>query len=120
MTAARPDYPASTNVSSPVQAASRRRNVRANFSNTSADLHGNGYARDGMVVSDGDEDFHGSNDDSDSGFEPVRQAGKSRSPRKKQLGPPITTDEKLSDLNPIHQDVVEDFLDRAKEQSKKV
>lgn len=77
-----------------------------------------GYSLDDdFVVPDGEE---ASDDASDYGFEPMREAGKPRRVIKKQLGPPITIDEKLENLNQIHRAVVEDFLIRAKEESKKV
>lgn len=67
-----------------------------------------------------DDEMEEAQDDSEDGFEPLREAGTTRSTGKRQLGPPITTDEKLKSLNSIHLAVVEDFLFHAKKQSKKV
>ena len=84
------------------------------------DFHDNGYERNGFVVSDGEgQSFEGS-DDEDDAFEPVREAGRSaRSSRKRQLGPPITTDEKLDRLSATHRLVVEDFVHHAKSEMDK-
>ena len=106
--ASRHEYPLSTNVSSPIQAASRRR-IAQNKSDMNP--HSNGYSRDDFVVSD---------DEESDGFEPVRKAGKPRITRKRQLGPPITTDQKLEKLNSIHRLVVDDFVGQAKEESARV
>lgn len=59
-------------------------------------------------------------EDSDECFEPVREAGKSRSRKKQALGPPIMTDEKLEKLNPTHRMVVDDFMCQAKKESENV
>ncbi|KAK4695781.1 bloom syndrome protein, partial [Lecanoromycetidae sp. Uapishka_2] len=50
--AAHPDYPASTNVSSPIQAASRRRVGHTAKATPEPGLYRNGYAQDGFVVDD--------------------------------------------------------------------
>jgi hypothetical protein len=39
---------------------------------------------------------------------------------KSQLGPPITTDERMATLNPTHRMLVDDFVIRAKDLSEKV
>ena len=109
--------PQSTNVSSPVQAMSRRRQIipeqdEDEDEDEDVQLHRNGYRRDKFVVSDESE--------SDA-FEKVREAGKSqRSRNDRDLGPPITTDEKMEVLDPIHQMVVDDFMNHAEAESKKV
>jgi bloom syndrome protein len=108
---AQPDYPASTNVSSPIQAASRRRIRNTPKATPELDLHTNGYARDDFVVAD---------DDESDAFEPVREKGTSRGTTKRPLGPPITIDERIANLPEMHQRVVEGFLITAKEQSQKV
>lgn len=107
---ARHDYPQSTNVSSPVQDASRRRVGRTNTQVEIKERHTNGYARDDFTVSDEDSD----------GFEAVRVAGKASRVRAQQLGPPITTDQKMEELNPIHRLVVDDFVREAKKECEKV
>ena len=118
--ASHPDYPASTNVSSPVQAASRRRIKKTNNPHPEPDLHSNGYSKDDFVISDEEDAFEEPDYDSEYGFEPVREQGQPQRSSKRQLGPPITTDEKIERLNNIHRMVVDDFLNNAKLLSQKV
>ncbi len=121
MAASRLDCPTSTNVTSPLQAASKRRFKQNINAQPELELHRNVYGRDDSVPDD-DEDslFHETEDESEDGFDPIREKGQSRSVPKRSLGPPITIDEKLERLNSIHRMVVEDFLDNAKELSQKV
>lgn len=129
------DYPPSTNISSPVQAVARRRAaVRPN-----AVVSNNDYVEDDLVANDESEEaydetppvrrlqrrkarpvIHGNCEDSDEDFGPVREVGRPQRSRKRDIGPPITIDEKLDSLNPIHRDVVENFLVEAKKISDKV
>ncbi|CEL05443.1 Putative ATP-dependent DNA helicase [Aspergillus calidoustus] len=83
--------PQSTNVSSPVQAANRRRLAR---------------------YCDNAEDDSGG-DDSE-GFEPIRVAGNREQKGKSLLGPPITQDRRFDELDPLHKMVAEDFMVYAK------
>lgn len=119
--ASRPDCPTSTNVSSPIQAASRRRVKHKKYAQPELELHRNVYCGEDFVVDD-DEDgsFNATEDESEDGFGPIREKGQSRSVAKKPLGPPITIDEKLERLHIIHRMVVDDFLQNAKELSQKV
>lgn len=131
----RADYPPSTNVSSPVQAASRR---KANPRSKVATLK-NGSVKDDFVVEEDDpedafEDLiptvrqcrnvrrvaHETSDESDENFGPVREAGQAPRLRKRNLGPPITTDDKLERLNSMHRVVVDNFMREAKQKSDKV
>ena len=112
------DGPTSTNVSSPVQAAARRRVKQKNQRDPG--LHRNTYSRDDFVVDDDDGSFIETEDESEDGFGPIRVKGQSWSISKKPLGPPITIDEKLERLNEIHRMVVENFLENAKELSQQV
>lgn len=75
-----------------------------------------------MVNDDEDEEgtVNESDDDSEDDFEPVRVKGKTRKVSRRPLGPPITTDEKIERLNDIHQMVVEEFLDIAKNECRNV
>lgn len=84
-------------------------------------LHRNGYARDNFVISD-DEAYQseGNDQEGDDDFETIREAGKPQRTTRRQLGPPITTDEKLERLNPTHRMVVEDFMVRARKVSNNV
>ena len=83
------------------------------------DLHDNGYERNDFVVSDGEGQSPEESDDEDDAFEPVREAGELARSKKRQLGPPITTDEKLDGLSENHRLVVEDFVHHAKSEMEK-
>ena len=83
------DYPASTNVSSPLQARS-----------------GPVAGRRNVVESDSESD--------EDGFERVLKVGVSRKTRKLEMGPPITTDEKMAQLDETHKHVLEDFVEKAR------
>ncbi|UJO23873.1 ATP-dependent DNA helicase hus2/rqh1 [Fulvia fulva] len=108
--------PLSTNVSSPIQAASKRKKPaqQANL----RDMHANGYQRDEFVVSDPEDgDYHSSSD----GFEPVRVAGKTRTAKKaRELGPPITTDNVMDRLPEVHRILVEDFMNHGEKKVKDI
>jgi bloom syndrome protein len=113
----RPEYPLSTNVSSPIQAASRRRVAEHKRPHARADLHPNDYSHDDFVPSDsGRLDSEYDSED----FENVREAGKPERSIRRKLGPPITTDEKLEGVDPAHRFVIDDFLVRAKKESDNV
>ena len=121
VSASRREHPQSTNVSSPIQAAARRRNMQEFEDVEDSAMHRNGYQRDNFVVSDAeDQSFKGSDEDEEVAFEPIRKAGKRQTPRKRQLGPPVTTDEKLDRLNETHRMVVDDFVINAKKECEKV
>lgn len=99
--AAEDSFPASTNVSSPVQAMTRRRLVRkAEMPPLSEDS------------SEGEDDL--------SFFEPVRQRGVRSEPTGRQPGPPITDDEKLARLNLTHRHILDDFMGNAKKLSSSI
>lgn len=93
-TAGRDDLPQSTNVSSPVQSANRRRLARYRHTNTV----------EGECDSDRDSD----------GFERIRVAGKNEQKGKNLPGPPITQDHRYDQLDPLHKTVAEDFMVYAK------
>ena len=128
------EYPASTNVSSPIQAASKGRALqakRAKKVSTSANSLLNGYSQDSFVVADdhpecnvdnraGAQYSRGGifdNDDDDDAFEPVRQVNKPLRKSRKQVGPPITVDQRMQELDETHQSVIEAFMTRAKKKS---
>ena len=98
--AAHADQPASTNISSPVQAASRRKTPKGKRA----------AARD---------DFTEGSDDTDD-FEPVRGPNASTSKKREPVGPPISTDEKIAGLGDIHRDVVDFFVVEAKKLNDKI
>ncbi|KAK4957740.1 hypothetical protein LTR28_005709, partial [Elasticomyces elasticus] len=112
----KPVHPLSTNVSSPVLAASKRRNVRKSDDG----LHLNGYAQDSFVVSDLGDDEYMDSDEDEGAFEPIRIAGRPRREKRRELGPPITTDEKLQRLNPTHRMIVDDFVVHARRECQKI
>jgi len=101
--AAADDYPTSTNVSSPLQPRSGRRLVRRDELDPSDD-----------AASEEDED------DIVHHFEPVRKAGMPRPGKRRSVGPPITTDDKIADLNHIHRHILEDFVETAKKALDKI
>ncbi|OQE47421.1 hypothetical protein PENCOP_c001G08890 [Penicillium coprophilum] len=86
--------PQSTMVSSPVQAAQDRRLGRYQYTGAPA--------------------AHFSAGEDSDGFEPIRTTGKSRRANTREMGPPITSDEKLDRLDHMHRVVVEDFQEHAK------
>ncbi|KAF2176382.1 hypothetical protein K469DRAFT_645841 [Zopfia rhizophila CBS 207.26] len=125
-TTARLEYP-STNISSPVQAASKRRIQRFRYDDDEDDdyqeeghearihRHG-GYKRDTFLVPDNSFD---TNDDEDY-FEPVREGKSSVSNKRKQLAPPITVDQRVAGLNDTQKDILEDFMRGAKDMAKRI
>jgi bloom syndrome protein len=86
--------PQSTMVSSPIQAAKERRLDRFQYNGPSA----------ARLSADEDSD----------GFEPVRVTDKPRRANAHEMGPPITSDQKLDRLDHMHRVVVEDFQEHAK------
>lgn len=97
--AAMDDHPQSTNVPSPV-AASRRRARQQKHKGPS----------------NGDNDEDGDSD----GFERIRVAGNLSRRRGQALGPPITHDDRLKEIDEIHQLVIDDFVSNAKSECQKV
>jgi len=118
--ASRHEYPLSTNVSSPIQAASKRRKLPKAQAQKGLGLHSNGYVQDDFVVSDNESAYNTSEDRSDAGRGLIQAIGTSREIRKRKLGPPITTDEKLERLNSLHQMVVVEFMHDALALGRKV
>ncbi|GAB7361402.1 hypothetical protein MBLNU230_g1455t1 [Neophaeotheca triangularis] len=110
-----PELPFSTNVSSPIQGASKR---KARAPNTRGEFHSNGYERDSFVVDNDvhDDDFQQDDSDGSGGFAPVRVAGAAprQQPRRKPVGPPIVTDATMDSLEDVHRDIVENFVSSAK------
>ena len=89
------DYPVSTNISSPIQ--TRQTRPRAKLTQ--------GVRPELPEAEEGsDIDY----------FEPVREKGVARRSRTRELGPPITTDEKMERLNATHRHIVDDFVGTAK------
>ncbi|TID14378.1 family helicase [Venturia nashicola] len=111
--------PFSTNVSSPIQAVSKRRK-NASFMNDEAEdeedvfdplpRYANGYARDSFIVPD----------DEDDDFVPVRETGRVKQKKSRELGPPITHDNVMDKLSESHRELVEMFVFNAHDQAKKI
>ncbi|KAF2144679.1 uncharacterized protein K452DRAFT_223123 [Aplosporella prunicola CBS 121167] len=107
--------PLSTNVSSPIQAAARRRKIQSYRLDNQDALHANGYESDEFVAN-GEEN---SDDDSDD-FEPIRTTSKRKRATVQKLGPPITIDEKMDGLTELHREVVENFVREARRECENV
>ncbi|KAL5048274.1 hypothetical protein BDW71DRAFT_178265 [Aspergillus fruticulosus] len=86
--------PQSTNVSSPVRSANRRRLERYRYADSAAN--------------ESDTDV-----DSD-GFDRIRIAGRKERKKKNLPGPPITQDDRFDKLDHLHRAVAEDFMVYAK------
>ena len=118
------DYPASTNVSSPILAASRRRVKQHNKRPAINEYEYRQYLpskdENGLITSDNDADIVDHIPDDLAEFQSMSEEDEFLEATWKRLGPPITVDEKIARLNDIHQMVVEDFLENAKRQSQKV
>lgn len=97
----------STNVSSPIQAKSRRQKAT------------NAYMDEDSGRVSGDDSFMGDDDDDESepdGFARIREVGTSTRGRRQQLGPPIASDRRLDEanVNDVHRVVIENFVEAAK------
>ncbi|OLN88756.1 ATP-dependent helicase SGS1 [Colletotrichum chlorophyti] len=117
--------PPSTNVSSPAQArriqdkrkkgkslatindSNEDEMLRQEVEEQNLSMHASGYAKDGFVMSDDDDDF-------DDGFEPLPKSRK-QIVAHRDLGPQITADTRLGELDELHQDVVHNFVQEAKQ-----
>ncbi|KAL2428490.1 ATP-dependent DNA helicase hus2/rqh1 [Exophiala dermatitidis] len=87
------DYPASTNISSPIQPRARRKIVR----------------RD-QLSDESEEEVDSTSSEEEEAYA-TRRVNK-----KPALGPPITADQDIGSLNPIHQHILEDFIEKAKKE----
>lgn len=131
----RSENPPSTNVSSPLRASKSRAGPRAK----AATLN-HGYSDDNFVVDDDEPEeafetprtikrsearnerpIRIERESSEDDFEPIRRGpGRPQHSRKREIGPPITIDEKVASLNPVHRDILEHFLLEAKKESERV
>lgn len=106
-----PKYPQSTNVSSPAQANMRKKS-RANTRDAADE--------DASMVFGKAGKFHDIDDDQDD-FEPVRgAAAPQKTHKKRDLGMPITMDERMDALDMIHRDVVDNFVEEGKRECQKI
>ena len=106
-------YP-STLVTSPLSPSTTRKSKRTH-TYEDGERNNYGYIGDGVVVPD---DYDNDDDSDKDAFEPV--ASKRHRHATPQFGPPITTDERMSNLPSIHCLMVDNFVERAKELANKI
>ncbi|KAF2813675.1 ATP-dependent DNA helicase [Mytilinidion resinicola] len=114
--AARADYP-STNLSSPVAAATKRRNRRIVEEDENSQEDEDPDSEDDQFVV-ADDFFEFSDEDNE-----LKSAPKAKKPprtKRRDPGPPITIDEKIANLDPLQQSVLENFMEEAKRKAKKI
>ncbi|KAK1064274.1 ATP-dependent DNA helicase sgs1, partial [Friedmanniomyces endolithicus] len=114
--------PVSTNVSSPVQAAAKRKTARQP---TNGRLHANGYKRDNFVVSDPAEDGNAEQDDEDDSdsfgameFPAIREKGRNGPEKRREPGPRILSDDVMDSLDDLHRATVDAFVIEAKQKGR--
>lgn len=117
--AARQEYPQSTNVSSPMQAATKRRVTKRTQVLGAAALQPNRHVRGASRMSDDASSCYHPGEDSEDAFEPTSELQSIRE-QKRKLGPPITIDEKLKSLDSTHRMVVDDFMVQAATENERV
>jgi bloom syndrome protein len=106
-------YPQSTNVSSPIHAASKRRKAQNSLPNQE-------YRS--RMPDFGDDDVSASSDSDAEYFEPVHGGGTLDFARSKEVGPPITSDKQMTEakVSELHQDVISSFVPEAKKLEEKM
>jgi bloom syndrome protein len=108
-------YIDSTDVSSPIRAASRNRKGKNRCMDVPSDDDDPGDVRHVFLASDGSEEED---------FEPIREAGKRSafSDTRPQLGPPITRDQRIDEANlcDVHRDIIPHFVMEAKKLEEKI
>lgn len=103
------EYPASTNVSSPLQPRAKRQPPPRAIEEDSDD-------DDDFIVHTSDmeeDDIKGQDDKNDDALHDEISYRRSRSRKASELGPPITSDASMT-LNPSHQHILDDFVGAAK------
>ena len=116
---ARQEYPQSTNVSSPMQAATKRRVTKRTRVLGVTALPPNRHVRGASRMSDDDSSSYHPEADSGDAFEPTSEL-LSICAQKRRLGPPITIDKKLKCLDSTHRMVVDDFMVQAATENERV
>jgi len=118
------ELPVSTNVSSPLQAISKRKSSRDKGSVAS---HASGYQHNNFVISDpedGDYSEDAQDDQFDAfdsaGFAPIRESSRNLHGKRRELGPPIRSDDMMDSLDDEHRDIVEQFVEAAKSKSQEL
>jgi bloom syndrome protein len=110
-------HPQSTNVSSPIQYVARERPLRARAPPRKAATSRRQQVPYDCIGADAPNQIIASdNDDVDS----IPLSRRPKRKTKQQLGPPITTDERMSTLDETHRLVVENFVQNAKDLGEKV
>lgn len=104
------NYPQSTDVSSPIHAASKRRKAK----NLARDEGSDNEMHDLAATSEGSDAEY---------FEPIREGGiRLDFSRSIEVGPPITSDKQMLEANisDVHQDVIRHFVPEAKKLEEKI
>lgn len=108
-------YIESTDVSSPIRAASRNRKGKNRCTDVQSDDDEHGDIQHGVSASNNSEDED---------FEPIREAGwrSAFSDNRPQLGPPITRDQRIDEANlcDVHRDIIPHFVIEAKKLEEKI
>ncbi|KAJ8070197.1 hypothetical protein OCU04_000586 [Sclerotinia nivalis] len=107
--------PPSTLLTSPIAETrtsrkGKERYIEDDIAMTDDDFHPSTYPQHDPLASDSVESSE------DDAFEPMRGGSRSMrgSRQANRIGPPITVDEEMKRLNPVHRDVVDDFVQQAK------
>jgi bloom syndrome protein len=99
-------HPPSTMLTSPLSGPARRQKGKNRYIDDEAGQSGSedrGYIHDDFATSDGED-----------AFEPVRHKKPQPQRRAMDLGPPITTDDRMKDLPEVHRVFIHQFVDEAK------
>ena len=102
-----------------MQKTTRRRRAREE-DESDLPLLPSGYLHNDFVIPDEECDSGQEDSDYDEAFGPVRIRGVATKSPKRTLSAPITTDQEMAALNPIHRNIVEQFLILAKRESEEV
>ena len=102
-----------------MQQATRRHRAREQNNDNDLPLLPSGYLHNDFVIPDEYNSDYEDSDDTEA-FEPVRVKGTATKSSKRALSARITTDQEMAALNPIHRDIVEQFLILAKKESEEV
>lgn len=121
-TRGRAEMPLSTNVSSPIQAATERNTAKRPIQ---TQRRANQYARDNFVVSDPEDDDYQECDEEEDAFEFMendqsKPRRRTKPEANRKLGPPISSDEMMSRLSEVQQVAVDGFVESARRKSQKL
>ena len=110
--------PWSTDVPSPRRKEQRIQNRNDDSDSDSLGAGRSGYRRDGFVLED--EDYLDTQEENESKYAPAQSTSAFHHKDRKNLGLPITIDERLSLLDEVHLDIVEGFVSEATKLGRKV